>query len=239
MQTFAGTLNRRRDLGQILRDAFAFYRADWRGFATIGSGTIPFALLSSAVLFAISDSVVQQLAQALVLLVSLAPLAVVEGAVIAHLLALDSRQAPIELRSFQTALKRAPSLVGALLRLLAVCVLLSLTLVGLPVAVWLLVRWVFIPQAVMLDGANAAGALSLSTGFVKGHWWRTLGRVGTVALLVLAVNFMVLGFLSSGPVAVYALVSAILGAFTTPYFSIALTLAYFDLKARKAEAEPE
>ena len=32
--------------------------------------------------------------------------------------------------------------------------------------------------------------------------------------------------------------TAIVGAFTTPYYSIALTLAYFDLKLRKAEEAP-
>jgi hypothetical protein len=237
LNSSAGNLNRRRDIRSIIRDAFAYYRADWRGFVTIGAGTIPFALISSAVQFSVTRQPAQNLALAGVFLLSLPAFALVEGAVISHLTALNTGAPASEARAFAEAARRVGSMTGALLRVVALSLALGITIVGLPVALMFIVRWLFIPQAVMLDGANAAAALRLSAGLVRGNWWRTFGRVAAVAILVFAANVMVLGLIARGPIEIYMLVSAILGAFTLPYFSIAITLSYLDLKARSAVVE--
>ena len=41
--------------------------------------------------------------------------------------------------------------------------------------VFLAVRWYFVPQAVMVDGARGTRALTRSGELVRGHWWRTFG----------------------------------------------------------------
>jgi hypothetical protein len=238
MQATATSLKGRRDLRQVLRDAFAYFRGDWRGFVTIGAATIPFALISSAVQFSIDDALAQQLATGAVFILTFPAFALVEGAIIAHLTALAGNRPATEAQSYREALKRLGPLLGASARLIAVCVGLSITIIGIPLAILFAVRWLFIPQAVMLDGASASEAPRASAETVRGFWWLTLGRTLTVALFVVAINVVILSLIATGPEGIYALVSAIIGAFTAPYFSIALTLAYFDLKVRKAEAEP-
>ncbi len=187
--------------------------------------------------FSVTRQPAQNLALAGVFLLSLPAFALVEGAVISHLTRSMDRGAPAsEAHAFAQAARRVGSMTGALLRVVAVSLALGITIVGLPVALMFIVRWLYVPQAVMLDGAGAAAALRLSAGLVRGNWWRTFGRVLATAILVFAANVMVLGLIARGPIEIYVLVSAILGAFTLPYFSIAITLSYYDLKLRKSQA---
>ena len=163
-------------------------------------------------------------------------LAVIEGAMVAYLAGIGIGPSITEAKAFAAAIRRSAALVGAFLRVIAVCVVLIATIIGIPVAVYLLVRWLFVAQAVMLDGASGGAALGASARLVQGSWWQTLGRGFLIALFVFALNIAILGLIASGPIEIYALVSAIVGAFTTPYLAIAFTLMYFDLRARKAEA---
>ena len=43
--------------------------------------------------------------------------------------------------------------------------------------IYLFVRWYFVPQAVVLEGARNTAALRASTRLVTGAWWRTFGLV--------------------------------------------------------------
>jgi hypothetical protein len=231
-------LQRPRELGEVLRDAWALYRADWRGFVAIGAGTIPFALASSAVQLAIKDEVTAQLVLVPVLLASVPPLAVVEGAVLAYLLSVAGNRPATEGQAFLTALRRLPSLAGSAFITVAVCAALFVTVVLIPLGVVLIVRWVFAVPAVMFEGDSAVASLRRSAALVSGRWWVTFGRVAAIGLLVLAVNLVLLNLVARAPAAVFALVTAIGEAFTMPFFAIALALMYFDLKARKAMVAP-
>src|SRR5262249_47599976 len=61
-------------------------------------------------------------------------------------------------RSTAMTLARLRVLAAALLREAIMIVLLSVTVVGIPWAVWIYVRWGFFAQAIMLDGAPAGNA---------------------------------------------------------------------------------
>ena len=238
MQAALGTLRQRRDLGAILRDSFNFYRRDWRAFITIGAATIPFALLSSAVTIAIDSQVAEQAAILAIYLLSLLPLTIVEAAVIAYVDGLDRGVDQTEGQAFRLATNKARPLLGSVGRLAAAVVPLCIILVGLPIAIYLMIRWLFAPQAVMLEDADGLGGLRSSAALTLGEWWVTFGRVAATGLLVMCVNLLILAGLTAAPVVLYAVVSAIIGAFTWPYFSIALTLTYFDLKLRKVQEAP-
>ena len=233
-----GGLKRPRELGEILRDAWALYRADWRGFVAIGAATIPFALASSAVQLAIKDEVTAQLVLLAVLLSSVPPLAVIEGAVFAYVLTVAGERPGTEGQAFLSALRRLPSLAGSAFITVAVCAALFATVLLIPLGVVLLVRWVFAVPAVMFDGDSAVSSLRRSAALVMGRWWVTFGRVAAIGLLVLAVNLALLNLVARAPAAVFALVTAIGEAFTMPFFAVALALMYFDLKARKAQTAP-
>jgi hypothetical protein len=91
---------------------------------------------------------------------------------------------------------------------------------------------------VVLEGADAVNSLRSSAALTQGQWWVTFGRIAMVGLVIILLNMAILSLVVSASYVLYAIVSAIIGAFTAPYFSIALTLMYFDLKLRKAEEIP-
>jgi hypothetical protein len=110
-------------------------------------------------------------------------------------------------------------------------------LVAVPfaLALYLLVRWWFVAQAVMLAERRRWDALDDSAYTVRGNWWRTLGIVGFFSLLRLVGTLLVAGAFDS-PV-VNATVTGTAMAVVLPLAIAGETLLYFDLKARK-QVEP-
>jgi uncharacterized membrane protein len=103
--------------------------------------------------------------------------------------------------------------------------------------IYLAIRWYFVPQAVVIEGARGAGALSRSGQIVTGYWWRTFGLVllANVAIvipgLILVLPFGAIA--ESTDRAVWQLVgSTIATSVTTPFVALFSTLLYYDLRAR-------
>ena len=105
--------------------------------------------------------------------------------------------------------------------------------------IYLFVRWYFVPQAVVLEGAQGASALRASGRLVEGSWWRTLGLIVLVNVAALLVVFVL-----AAPFAAAADSAdrAHLGAdrrrswrarVTQPFGALYSTLLYFDLRQRK------
>jgi hypothetical protein len=102
-----------------------------------------------------------------------------------------------------------------------------LVVVGSCASIYLMIRWIFIFPAVLLEGLGPIAALSRSSGLVKNNWWRVLGITLVVALISVAIG-TILGMI---PV-----VGAIIGSIlVTPIYIIANTLLYYDLRVRKEE----
>jgi hypothetical protein len=113
--------------------------------------------------------------------------------------------------------------------------LLALILPG----VYLAIRWYFVPQAVVVDGARGPAALSRSTQLVEGLWWRTFGLVLLANVAITLPGFILLApfaaIAESTDRAVWALVgSAVITSITTPFVAVYSTLLYYDMRARKA-----
>ena len=104
--------------------------------------------------------------------------------------------------------------------------------------VYLAIRWYFVPQAVVIEGARGPAALRRSGQIVEGFWWRTLALV-LLANLAIAIPALVLlapftAIAASTDEAVWALVGTILAtSLTTPFVSLFSTLLYYDLLARR------
>ncbi len=104
--------------------------------------------------------------------------------------------------------------------------------------VYLAIRWYFVPQTVVIEGARGPTALSRSGQIVEGFWWRTLALV-LLANLAIAIPALVLlapftAIAASTDEAVWALVGTILAtSLTTPFVSLFSTLLYYDLLARR------
>jgi hypothetical protein len=113
---------------------------------------------------------------------------------------------------------------------------LAFIFVAFPVAIFLYISFAFIIQMVIIQGTGPASALRASFSLVKGSRWRILG-LGFVFYLILVglqipvfIAVWVIGIFSQ-PLAV--VVYGIGGAVLAPIAFIALTVVYFDLRARK------
>ena len=79
------------------------------------------------------------------------------------------------------------SYLGSFLLWILVAGLLTITIIGIPFAIYFLVRWGFYGQAVLIEGTSATHALRRSGELVKGTWWRVLG----IILVIVLLSFMI------------------------------------------------
>jgi hypothetical protein len=120
--------------------------------------------------------------------------------------------------------------------LAAVGIAVGMLLLVVP-GLYLLVRWWFVPQAVVLERAQGPEALRRSADGVSGHWWRTAGMLLAVNLATL-VPALVLGAPftgiadSSGDAAWELAGSMLTETVTAPFSAIFSTLLWFDLRSR-------
>ena len=244
-------LRQRRYLGQILRAAASIYRRNLRVLLGIAAVFIPLGVASigvQAIVFAnppaepalelFNNHPASRALLALTFggLQSAVAFVFVASAVIAALGEMEAGRPCDFRRAYGIVLSRFWSLAGARLRAVFHVGLFALSVVGIPWAIQRSVRWYFLEQAVILEGASAREALSTSGTVVAGSWWRTfgvtflLGAVGVLTGPVLAVTLLVL---TSAPLDLVNAVSGLVHAALLPFVAISATLLYFDLKARK------
>ena len=103
-------------------------------------------------------------------------------------------------------------------------------------AAFFLVRWSMFAQAAVVESRSPRRAVSRSNQVVQGEWWRTLGTSVSILLLALIPSIFLGGLAGiSGVAPVVALGAAAGAAVSIPFASIAHTLLYADLRARKGE----
>lgn len=131
--------------------------------------------------------------------------------------------------------------IAILTGLVGVCFVLIITI---PVVIWVLVRWAVATPALFAEGVGPIKALGRSWNLVRDNWWRTVGILIIVAIMVSLIQ-SALGVLFTGVAAVLpgigedlrsglvttvaTLVNALVGAITP----IAITMLYLDLRVRK------
>jgi hypothetical protein len=120
-------------------------------------------------------------------------------------------------------------------------VVLALTVVGIPLALWLGVRWLFVQDGMLLRGLGARDSLRWSAAIVRGHWWRTLGRATLLAAIAIAAGPLVgiaMIFFTSLPPSLVNIFGSIIFALAVPWLVIARFLLYLDLEERSGAATP-
>jgi hypothetical protein len=117
--------------------------------------------------------------------------------------------------------------------------LMAITLVGIPWAIWKLVGWAFVQQEVLFTDKSLRASFRGSSDLIRGRWWHAVRPI---------VFFSVLSAVA-GPVLTFALIftplplvwinvlGSLIFALLIPYVALGKTLLYFDLQAR-AKAEP-
>ena len=143
------------------------------------------------------------------------------------------QRAPSFSRAYGVVLTRFWTLVGASLRAGFHIFLFYISIIGIPWAIQRMVRWLFIHQAVILDGTSARAALSYSADAVAGRWWRTVG-IAIILWIIVQVPASVIGALVGfAPILISGTASAVITAVILPFGVIAMTLLYLDLTARR------
>jgi len=242
-------LARRRTWGQILSAAGRMYMQRpwlWLG---IGLLFIPLGLVVSAVqaivlggFGLIGVDTTGESAGALVFLLvavgtalALLGLSVVQSATAWALTEVDAGRRAHPLDAYRVALRRIGPLLGALGVAVAVWVLLNVTTILIPVAIWLAVRWILLAQVVALEDRSAVNALRRSSALVRGHWFRVASLVGVGAVLVFAIGPLlgaILILLTDTPLALLNVVAGVVYALAMPFVALATTYVYADARVR-------
>ena len=120
----------------------------------------------------------------------------------------------------------------------------AIAIVTIPVVLWVAIRWSVALPALFAEGIGPVKALGRSWNLVRDNWWRTVGILIIVTIMVSLIQ-TALQFLFGGVAAVVpglsddlragvvttvtTLVDALVGAITP----IAITMLYLDLRVRK------
>jgi hypothetical protein len=237
-------LERPRDARALLRDSLVIYFRHFWTFLALGAlvvvpselivGGIGLEQLSSG--YDSTPSVAEAAIPAAVAYLVVAPL--ITAICVYALQSLSAGGKPVAREAIVKGFESfTPIFFAVVLAALGILVGAVLILPG----VYLFVRWYFVPQAVVLEGAHGAAALRASGRLVEGSWWRTLGLILLVNVAALLVA-VVLGApftaaADSSDRALWALVGQIVAsAVTQPFGALYSTLLYFDLRERRRAA---
>jgi hypothetical protein len=240
---------RRRTWGQVLSAASRMYVKRAALFLGIGVLFIPLGILISLLqalvlggfgLLGVETS--GEGAGALALLIfaigttfTLFGLAFVQAATASALVRIDRGEEVGPLQAYRHVFARVLPLFGAVALAVAVWVVLTLTAILLPVAIWLAIRWSLVAPVVELEGHSGLGALTRSGALVRGRWLRVASLVGVGAVLALATGPLVgalLILLTDAPLALLNVVAGVVYALTMPFVALTTSYLYFDARAR-------
>jgi len=251
----ATPLARRRRLGEIIRLAGSTYRQHPGTFSAIGALAIPVALAALLVgsvirrlpfigdLVVVSDAeggggrlVISSMIAGIFTLIAF----VVVSAAVAWLVGGPQGVGAGVGGATRAVGGRARELASSFIPAAIAIVLLPLTVIGTPVAVWLVVRWQFLPQVTMLEGHAGRRTLARSGRLTRRRWWHTalallivtvvIGAAGVVIGLVLLIAFTGL------PLWALSAIVVACDVVVMPYGALVMTYLYGDAVAASADA---
>lgn len=241
-------LRRPRDLGALLTDGFgAYFRHFGRFLAMSAVVVVPIQIILSGVglgqLFhhydkspSLPELVLPTVANYLIT----APL--VTAMIIYALLDLGEGRVPSVRRAIQSGLDVfAPLFLAVVLAGLGIAAGFAFFIVP---GLFLLVRWYFVPEAVVVEKLRGGAALQRSWDLVKGDNWRVFGILLVASLAIGAgtgvLQQLFLALADSSGRAVFQLIGTIVTqSLAAPATATIGALLYFDLRARREAPPPE
>jgi hypothetical protein len=223
------------DMGQIIDGAIRLYRLNFGEFLAIGAVTLPLNAASAVVSGLIEDQTGRVIVLAAFAVPTLIVALIAQAALARSVADIDEGVVPDFNSAYGRVLSRVGSLFLTALRVALIVVALGITIVGIPFAIYFMIRWAFFSQAIIIEGETSTGATDLSARIVQGHWWRTLGILFVLGLLAsLPAGAVALIFSAAAPIA-GSLASAVVGVIVVPFSAAATTLLFFDLQSRERE----
>jgi hypothetical protein len=214
------------DVGTRISRAVSLYARYPLTIIVISAANVPFT---------IAGLVVPGPVGPLLLIPSLLVQEIVRGALILVFFQALTGQTPSVHGGFTAATNKLGALIEYFLRVAGASVLLVITIIGIPWALRLFVRWLFGSEAIMLQNASAKDAISESCRLVTGNWWRTFGNLLLFWFLIGAPGLL-LRFVIRGVAG--GLVASFFGVLTAPIFAGAFTLFYLRLRYEKGQIPP-
>ncbi len=131
--------------------------------------------------------------------------------------------------------------------LLVLLILIPVMFVVLFVLMYVYIKFLFIPHAIVLDGTSAIDAFRRSFNLTGGYWWRTFGIFMLISIIIgIIANLLgqgialaemglrfALGLNEIIIVAIGGTLMTVLSLIIQPITIIATTLLYYDLRIRK------
>ena len=220
-------LRQRRDLSEIIQAAITLYTQNFRPLFLIATLAIPLGIASAVAVDSATDPDATTALLALFLFAQLVVDIIVIAALIVALQRIDAGQPSEFGQAYDDAFARLTPLFGSAIRVVFHVMLLAITIIGIPWAIQRTVRWLFVEQAVILDGARARESLARSALAVEGSWWRTLAVVLVVSVIAAFPGFALSGMFLFAPVLVSGTVGSVAAAAMLPFRTIALTMLYW------------
>lgn len=251
-------LRSKHDLGEIIRHAYRIYASNFRALFLVALVTAPLQALQVVVSRRVDSGSAEVAVVYLFLVPTLLVGVVASGALISAVHDVTGGTPPDVTRSLDTALGRFIALLAAYLLQIGITLASMFAapalgiwwllrgdatidgrrdwyfaLVPFALALYLVGRWTFIQQVVMIEGKERWAALDASADVVRTHWWRTFGIM--VVIVLPGLGAVALAATSAvAPPLVEATVTSVVPAIFLPFFIAAQTLLYYDLKARNA-----
>jgi hypothetical protein len=224
-----------RGIGQILLSAGRIYARSPLRFLALGSVFLILEAFAAGLQWLVTSFLPD-----VQLSISLTALATIlaSPAIALVLRNLDSGRRLGCVKAYRFVLRRFWSLLGAAAIVTFVQLLIAITVVGIPVAIYRFVRRVFVLIEVVLHGHSARSSQGASVAVARGNWWRIALLVGVLYLILIGtgpiVGFALLFGTSLAPVLIDA-VGSVVYMIVFPYTAIAGTLLYFDLAERRRQ----
>lgn len=232
---------------RIVAQAYTLYRENWALFLKIGLAAVPIGMLFSALAWLLErtqpgnwlvewfNSPSQTSLASLFLATSfqyLAILLLVAPAVVAATATVLRGERTTVQRCYATVVHHLKPILICLVLLSVVTGVLLSSFIGIVIAVFILVRWQFYPQGVLVSGAHDWDqALRLSREVVRHRWVPTL--LNTIVFQAIAIvpgpiiGFLLMIWLHLAP-SVADLIASLIYAVTVPLAMIGLTLYYIE-----------
>ena len=246
-------LEARRTWGQVITAGARAFGAHPRVFAGIGLLFIPLGLATAALQWLLFRATafaplvddagerhawVDAMVIGLGLVVTLVGFAVAQAATAAALTAIDDGRPVTAWSAYRTVLPRLGPLAGATAAAVGLGVVLDLSVVLLPVAAFVLVRWSLLGVVAGAEARPRPGILRRSAVLTRGNWWRTATiAIGLTGLALLAGPALgVLALLFTGAAFDFVnLISSAVYVVALPFAAVVVTYLYADLRVRERE----
>ena len=215
------------EAGAIVRDAWELYKAHWRTF-------MPLALVVYLILGIVSLVLVVLLGwigAIIGALISIVGFFWLQGALVEAVQDVrDGRQDLSLGETFARVQPRLPAIIPAGLIAGIAIALCFVTIILIPLGLFLLTIWALIIPVIVLEGKSAGESLGRSRELVKGHGWSVFGVIVITIVAAIIANILLTILTFWLPDGVESFVQSVISnTIVGPFIAVAWTLMYFAL----------